>query len=130
MKRLAFLFALALFVSPAIAAEDFTGKWSGSFTGVSPDGTPMDETIFMNLVHKGAELTGTAGPSAEMQWKILQGKVDGNTLSFEVQGGGDTQGGPLVKFKLAFADGHLKGDVNAERGSEKMTAKIDVVRVK
>ena len=130
MKRLALLSALVLFVLPVLAAEDFTGKWSGQFTGVTPDGNQVTEPILLNLVHKGAELTGTAGPSAETQWKILKGKVDGNKVSFEVQAGGDTQSGPYVTVTLAYADGHLKGDFNAQRGAEKLTAKIDLTRVK
>ena len=130
MKRLALLFALTLFVLPALAAEDFTGKWSGQFTGVAPDGNQMTEPILLNLVHKGAELTGTAGPSAERQWKILKGKVDGDKVSFEVQAENDSQTGPYVTITLAYADGHLKGDFNAQRGAEKMTAKVDVTRVK
>jgi hypothetical protein len=131
MKKLSLLFALVLFVLPAaFAAEDFTGKWSGQFSGTAPDGTQMTEPIVLNLVHKGAELTGTAGPSAERQWKILKGKVDGNKLSFEVQAENDSQSGPYVVISLTYADGHLKGDFNASRGEEKMTAKVDVTRAK
>jgi hypothetical protein len=130
MKRLALLFAFTLFVLPALAAEDFTGKWSGQFTGVAPDGNQMTEPILLNLVHKGAELTGTAGPTDDTQWKILKGKVDGDKVYFEVQAGGDTQGGPYVAISLVYADGHLKGDFNALKGAEKMTAKVDVTRVK
>ena len=129
MKRLALLFALTLFVLPALAAEDFTGKWSGQFTGVAPDGNQVTEPILLNLVHKGAELTGTAGPSADTQWKILKGKVDGDKVSFEVQAGGDTSGGPYVTITMAYAEGHLKGDFNAQRGTEKLTAKSDLTRV-
>lgn len=130
MKKLALMFALTLFVLPAAAAEDFTGKWSGQFSGVGPDGNQATEPILLNLVHKGAELTGTAGPAAEKQWNILKGKVDGNKLSFEVQAGGDTQGGPYVTVTLAFAEGHLKGDINMQQGEQKLTGKVDVTRVK
>ena len=130
MKKLALVVAFALSVLPAFAAEDFTGKWSGSFSGTDPNGSPVNENMFLNLVHKGSELTGTAGPTAGRQWKILNGTVKGDSVAFEVQGGGDTQGGPLLKFALTFADGHLKGDVNAERGGEKMSAKVDLTRVK
>jgi hypothetical protein len=131
MRKLA-LAVVLLFVSfPVIAAEDFTGSWSGTFTGAGPDGQERTEQMFLKLVHKGAELTGTAGPSAEVQWKIEKGKVDGNNLSFEVQGGGDaSSGAPVLKFALAFAEGHLKGSVNAERGDMKFTAKVDATRVK
>ena len=130
MKRLALLLALTLFVLPALAAEDFTGKWSGQFTGVAPDGNQVTEPILLNLVHKGAELTGTAGPNADTQWKILKGKVDGDKVSFEVQAERDSQPGPYVTITLAYAEGHLRGDFNAQRGAEKLTAKIDLTRVK
>ena len=130
MKRIAVLFVFLVCALPAIAAEDFSGQWSGSFTGVGPNGQQSTEQILMNLVQKGTDLTGTAGPNAEQQWKIQNGKVDGNKVSFEVQGGGDTQGGPLFKFAMSYADGHLKGDLNAEKGEMKLTAKIDTTRVK
>ena len=130
MKKLALLFTLVLFVLPAFAAEDFTGKWSGQFSGIGPDGNQATEPIFMNLVHKGAELTGTAGPRAETQWKIVKGKVDGDKLSFEVLAGDGAQDGPQVVITLAYADGHLKGDINMQRGEQKLTGKVDVTRVK
>lgn len=132
MKRIALL-VVALFVSvlAVTAAEDFSGKWSGTFSGVGPNGQPSTENIVLNLVHKGAELSGTAGPSAERQWKVLKGKVDGDKLAFEVQAGDDaSSGGPLLKFTLAFAEGHLKGDVNLERGETKLSAKLDATRAK
>ena len=129
MKRFALAFALVLFVLPALAAEDFSGKWSGSFTGTEPGGQQITENVLMILTHKGAELTGTAGPNADKQWKIQNGKVDGNKVAFDVQGG-DGDGGPLLKFNMTFADGHLKGDIAASRGEEKMSAKVDVARVK
>ena len=125
------MFALLLVSFPVLAAEDFTGAWSGSFTGAGPDGQEHTEQMFMKLVHKGADLTGTAGPSAEVQWKIDKGKVDGNNVSFEVEGGGDAaSGAPVLKFTLAFADGHLKGTLNADNGGMKLSAKVDTTRVK
>jgi hypothetical protein len=131
MKKLALLFVLLLVSFPVLAAEDFSGSWSGSFTGVMPDGQEHTEQIFMTLVHKGAELTGTAGPSAEVQWKIDKGKVDGNNVAFEVQGGGDAgSGAPVLKFALSFADGHLKGTLSADQAGMKLSAKVDTTRVK
>ena len=131
MKKLLLIFALLLVSFPALAAEDFSGSWSGSFTGAGPDGQEHTEQMFMKLVHKGADLTGTAGPSAEVQWKIDKGKVDGNNVAFEVQAGGDaSSGAPLLKFTLVFADGHLKGTLNADQGPMKLSAKVDTTRVK
>jgi hypothetical protein len=131
MKKLALVLAFVIVALPALAAEDFSGAWSGSFTGVGPDGQERTEQIFMKLVHKGAALTGTAGPSSEQQWTIDKGKVEGNNVAFEVQAGGGAQAGaPVLKFALTFADGHLKGNMNAEQGTLKLSAKVDTTRVK
>ena len=43
MKKLAFMLALLLVSFPALAAEDFSGSWEGSFTGVMPDGQEHTE---------------------------------------------------------------------------------------
>ena len=128
MKKFALACALVLFLIPALAAEDFSGKWSGSFTGTDPgSGQQMTENVLMVLTHKGAELTGTAGPNADRQWKIQNGKVDGNKVAFDVQGGDGEA--VLLKFTMTFADGHLKGDIAARRGEENMAAKVAVARV-
>lgn len=127
MKRLVLLACLALLAAPVVAAEDFTGKWSGSFVAIRPDGSLDEDKIFLDLKHKGKELTGTAGPSAERQWPVLKGVVDGNKVTFEVQAG---ETGPLLKFALVFADGRLKGEANGEEGGQKRTAKIDAGREK
>jgi len=124
MKRLLGLIALILLVVPVSAAEDFTGKWSGSFNAIRPDGSADNDTIVMDVKQKGTDLTGTAGPSTEKQWP-LKGTVTGNKLTFEVQ-----SDGPLVKFALNFADGHLKGDANAEQEGMKLSAKVDMQRTK
>jgi hypothetical protein len=127
MKRLILALALVFAALPVLAAEDFSGKWSGTFTGTLPDGTPITETIYLVLTQKGAELTGTAGPNEEKQWKIQSGKVDGNKLAFMVE---NPDNAVVAKISLALADGHLKGDFTAEKGAEKLTAQVDVTRVK
>ena len=132
MKKLGLLSVVgfSLVVLSGWAAEDLTGKWSGSFEGPGPDGQAMHETVVLNIVHKGTALTGTAGPADERQWPILKGKVDGNDITFEVQAGGDSGEGPVLAFALKFADGHLKGDVKAEHEGVKLNAKLDATRVK
>ena len=130
MKKLALVVAFALCVLPAFAAEDFTGKWSGSFSGTGSQRLADDRERVPESHPQGQRVDGHRRSGSRAAVKILNGKVNENSVAFEVQGGGDTQGGPLPKFALTFADGHLKGDVNAERGGEKMTAKVDLTRVK
>ncbi len=38
--------------------------------------------------------------------------------------------GGVLTFDLALADEHIKGDVKGQMGDEKMSAKLDVTRVK
>jgi hypothetical protein len=130
MKKLAIICAFTILALPAVAAEDLTGNWSGTFSGVGPDGNQATESVYLNLVHKGVELTGSGGPSAERQWKIQNGRADGDEIAFDVQGGGDTPNGIVLHFLLSYADGHLKGDVSAQQGQMTLSGKVDVTRVK
>jgi hypothetical protein len=124
MTRLAVLASLLLSVGVVSAAQDVTGKWSGSFNTIGPDGSTREAGIFLDLKQKGTELTGTAGPNAERQWP-LKGKIEGAKLAFEVQ----SDDGP-VKITLTLADGHLKGEAALEANGQKRAAKIDAERVK
>jgi hypothetical protein len=127
MDRRMFLFSGGvLFLAPALmAAEDLTGKWSGSFIIKFPDAEPKDSTAFMDLKQKESEITGTAGENPDRQWAIQKGKVEGNKVTFEVQ----TEG-PLLKFELTLVDGHLKGEARAEHEGKSVTAAVDLQRQK
>ena len=127
MDRRMFLYSGgALFLAPALmAAEDLTGKWSGSFAITFSDGDSKDSKAFMDIKQKDAEITGTAGENPDRQWAIQKGKVEGNKVIFEVQ----TEG-PLVKFELTLVDGHLKGEARAEHEGKSMKAAIDLQRQK
>jgi len=125
MDRRMFLFSGGvLFLAPSLmAAEDLTGKWSGSFVIAFSDGGSKDSTAFMDLKQKEAEITGTAGENPDRQWTIQKGKVEGNKVTFEVQ----TEG-PLIKFELTLVGGHLKGEAKAEHEGKSMKAAVDVQR--
>jgi hypothetical protein len=116
----------AMFLAPVLmAAEDLTGKWSGSFVMTFSDGGSKDSTAFMDIKQKEAEITGTAGENPDRQWAIQKGKVEGNKVTFEVQ----TEG-PLVKFELTLVGGHLKGEAKAEHEGKSMKAAVDLQRQK
>ena len=125
MKQLAVVVGFTLmFVAGSVrAAEDFTGKWTGTFIGTAPDGSQQNDTVYLDLTQKGEVLTGTGGPRAEQQFPLSNGSVKGNVLTFDVQADP-----VLIKFTLTYADGHLKGDAAAEMGGQKLAAKIDAQR--
>ncbi|MBI1761618.1 MAG: hypothetical protein HYR56_09305 [Acidobacteria bacterium] len=124
MKNVMRAIGLTLVLATALlaAADGVTGKWTGSFV-ITLDGETKDEMALLNLKQNGTELTGTGGPSADEQWPIQNGKVEGDKLIFDVQ-----SGGPLIKFNLTLADGHLKGEAKAEHDGHSMKAAVDLQR--
>ena len=126
MKTLAAISLLLLTFAPPQTAANLTGKWTGSFAPMRPDGTTANEGIELNLTQKGKELTGTAGPNAERQWTLTKGVVDGNKVTFVVQ----VPDGPTINFTLTLTKDRLVGEANGEDDGQKVTAKIDVGRTK
>jgi hypothetical protein len=129
MKRtlLGIAFVLAALV-PSLAAQgaaSFTGKWEGTFKMQRPDGTEGNPSnVVFNLTQKGKVLTGTAGP-ADKQWPVAKGTVSAGKATFEVQ----QPDGPLFKFTLTIAKGHLQGEMAGERdGVVRGHAKVDATK--
>jgi hypothetical protein len=128
LKKLAALALVVVAFAPAVAAQSatsFTGKWEGTFKMQRPDGTEGDPSgVVFNLTQKGKVLTGTAGP-ADKQWKVEKGAVNAGKATFEVQ----QPDGPLFKFTLTIAKGHLQGDMAGERdGVVRGHAKVDAAK--
>ena len=130
---------LALVVASAVpaAAQNLTGKWSGTFIVTMDSNPPKDDVAFMVIAHKDAEITGTVGPRETQQWPIAKAKLetvkeggkDVTRLTFETKGP-DGQAGPTLHFVLALVDGRLKGKAQAEHEGSKMSAVVDLGRVK
>ena len=125
MKTLAALALVMLTLAPAQTA-DLTGKWTGAFNPQRPDGTTSEQTIEMNLIHKGKVVSGTAGPNADQQWPVSNGIVDGPKVTFDVT----TDNGMVIKFALTHAKDRLTGDADASRDGQTRKAKIDVTKAK
>jgi hypothetical protein len=80
VNRRTILALAALIVSVAFAvtrAADVSGRWTASFT------TEIGEQQYTyEFVVKGTTLTGTAKGSLTGQSPIVEGKVDGDTITF------------------------------------------------
>jgi hypothetical protein len=98
MKKLFLTLALFAAAIPALAA-DATGKWSAVVQG--PQG---DFTLTFNFKAEGESLTGTTGNDFTGDVAIANGKVAGDTISFDVT---FDFGGNLATF-------HYKGEVGAD----------------
>ena len=136
-SRIASAFVVAVLFTPAIfAAEDVSGKWSGSFN-ISINGAAQgSESAYMVLKHSGKDLTGTAGPNEGQQWPVLKGTVtvtgtapkETTKLSFDVQS--EAGNGPMFHFELELVNGHLKGNAKADQEGVSVVAELDLTRVK
>lgn len=102
-----------------LIAADATGTWIGTFT---PDGEAAGPAHLV-LKQEGAKLTGTAGPRANEQREIQNGKAEDGRLTFEVGTEGAT-----MKFVLKQDGDEIKGDVSRERDGQIQTAKLAVAR--
>ena len=122
MPRLITAFTLALVIAGSMFAADVTGQWSGTVLAKTPDGDHPD-AVFMSLKQTGSVITGTAGPSADRQSEIKEGKIDGSQIQFKVAVGDATA---FIHLKL---DGDtLKGQADVDTPDGKVSAALDLKR--
>lgn len=122
MKK--FLPALLLTALAAFGA-DVTGKYTGTVEFQNHDGESHKGEAYMDLKQDGDKLTGVAGPNDSETFPIANGKVDGETLTFEV-----APHGPALTMKMVLKhdNGKLKGEATAERDGVKMKALFELTR--
>ena len=127
MHILAAIAVLLLTGAPAQAqTTNLTGKWTANFTRTAPDGKTQTIDFMFDLTQTGKVLTGTVGPTAERQWPIENGAVDGNKVTFRVQ----QPDGPMRTFTLQLVKDRLQGEMLAELKGQSFTAKVDAGRAK
>ena len=75
-------------------------------------------------------MTGTAGPDADRQVAIANGKVSTVKGVTSVTFDATQPNGTVLKFDLKMVEGRLKGVARAEANGEKREMAIDVGRAK
>ena len=124
MRLLAILACLSLFAADMIAA-DVSGNWRGSIEVKMPDGEIVNHSLHMEAVQKGGEVTGTIGREADEKLTIDKGKMEGNTLSFEVT---PPEGSFPVKFELMLEGSKLEGTFKGDTGDGPVSGKMTLNR--
>ena len=74
---------LMMLLAGAAGAADLGGTWTGSM--VMNDGTRGG--AYVRLKQSGSVITGTQGPSADHQFPISSGRVEGNLVTIEARPG-------------------------------------------
>jgi hypothetical protein len=115
------LLLTSLLLTLSILAANFGGKWTGTF--VDSAETSKNEGLVLILTQDGNTLTGTAGPTADEQMAISNGKIDSNNVTFDLKAEEI-----MIHFTLQLVDNHLKGQATAEVAGEKHSGVIDLTR--
>lgn len=80
MKLCALTLGLLLIVAGMAFGADIDGKWTGKVAGM--DGNEME--INYTFKAEGAKLTGSTASPDGQQIQIVDGKIEGNNISFAV----------------------------------------------
>ena len=110
---------VCLLALPALAG-DLTGTWSGTIELTGPDG---DRTapVLLILKQSGSEITGSGGGGEDDQHPIKNGKIEGDTLTFEVHQERD-DGTRIYKLVLTMAGDKLEGTIQRDETKGKVSA--------
>ena len=123
MKAVLCILIIAALAMVAAADTNVTGRWSGSYRVVDPDGETG--TAFLMLKQSGSDITGTVGPDEGEQHAITNGRIEGDKVTLLVEDGERT-----IKFDLVAAADRITGDVNISHQGQTRKAKLDVTRAK
>ena len=123
--------ALAVLITAALAAhfqKSVAGAWAGPVL-IKHDGKTEEDFVHVVLRLNAAELTGTAGPDADHQFRIAKGKVatvDGITeVTFEF-----IANGSFSSYKLKLVGDLLKGEARIEgEDGQPRTASVELRQV-
>ncbi|HVQ41594.1 MAG TPA: hypothetical protein VMS54_05300 [Vicinamibacterales bacterium] len=115
--------------SPAPGTPAVTGAWAGTVV-FKADGEAHEDPFHAVLKQDGAALTGTAGPDADHQYRISNGKIvnakDVTTVTFEV-----IVNGVHTALDLKLVDGALKGTAVIEgEDGQRHAANVDLKATK
>lgn len=121
MKKLACLLIAAVLCAVA-ASPDVSGKWSGTFSPESGD----QNSAYLVLKQSGNKVTGTAGPDADTQWTIQEGRIEGDTLTIQVTNPDDNT---VYKCTLSLDAHHMTGQVEATMQGQTIKGKLDLTKV-
>jgi hypothetical protein len=111
---IACIMTLGLF-SVTAWATDLTGTWTGQITG--PGGDKHELTL--KLKSDGAKVTGSiaGGPPTGEQLPIVNGKLEGDQLKFEVQAAGPAGESLTLSYKGKVSGNKIQGSHESPMGT-------------
>lgn len=126
MRAICLLFTLA----GALAAADLSGPWVGTVVVGDPSsGEKITTAVKAQLQQKGAAVEGKIGREHDQELEqIRDGKVDGKTVTFNVQPAEATS---PMKFNLTLVtEDRIEGDMKGAIDSGNIAGKVVLTRAK
>jgi hypothetical protein len=123
-------FGLLLVSALALLGADVTGTWKGSIEVTDPaNGTKINTEITAQFDQKSGEVSGKIGrPQDDQLEPIRNVKLDGKTLSFEVQ---SAEAPAPMKFSLVLvSDDRIEGDMTGAVDVGSISGKVVLSREK
>ena len=115
------LLALCIFTVAALTGAEVSGKWRGSIqTEMAAQTTGGEIPAYMELQQVDGKVTGSAGGSEKMLFKIREGTIEGDRLTVVAFPKDDSE----LRFILRVKDDVLEGEVQENGrtiGSAKLT---------
>ena len=111
----------------SLSAADVSGKWSGTIE-IKTEGGSKTEPAMVILKQEGTGVTGSGGPHEGEQHAIQNGKVEGNTITFDIPRSGER----VMHFDLTATGDQIEGQVTAPKkeGGGTDIARLSLKRVK
>jgi len=119
------LFLMLSLVALPFGAADVSGKWSGTFEAVTPDGTTRSEPLVLIFKQEGDKLTGSGGPNESERHDMRDGKVAGDKITFEVA----LERGSIFFDLTVVAGDQITGNMKRVRENSEQNAKVALKRV-
>lgn len=114
------LTALCIFFVAALGAANVTGTWRGAIiTEMARQTTGGQIPAYMSLEQSDGKVTGSAGASEKMLFKIRRGSIEADRLTVEAS----PKQGSVLRFILTLNGNRLEGEVE-ENGRIIGTAKL------
>lgn len=120
--RVTFSVLFLLLFSLPLSAADLSGKWTGSGELKLNNGETANTTVYLDIVQKGEEITGNAGPGPEQLLPLSKGQFKGDQLTFEVVPAADSGYGLFV-FQFKVSGDTMEGTVKCDRFTGTLTLK-------
>jgi hypothetical protein len=121
---------LVLALAVRLAAADVSGSWAGTVVVADPgNGEKITTAVKALLAQKGAAISGKIGRDTDQDLEeIRNGKLDGKTVTFEVQSQEATS--PMVFTLTLVADDRIEGGMKGAIDSGAITGTVILTRAK